>query len=146
MGAVTTVCVPDSTARDAIAPVPDGVRVVVWDGTGDPPAGIEQTSFLLGSYMGAPAAAHVVAAMPGLRVIQLLSAGVEAWLPLVPNGVTLCNGRGVHGSGTAELAVAGILAITRQMPYFLSAQAERRHRAAAAPPVCFGCLARSRSR
>jgi phosphoglycerate dehydrogenase-like enzyme len=76
--------------------------------------------------MAGPLGAAALAAMPGLRVIQLLSAGVEAWLPRVPDGVTLCNGRGVHGGSTAELAVAGILSLVRRLPHFLGEQVAAR--------------------
>jgi phosphoglycerate dehydrogenase-like enzyme len=109
-----------------LEPLPDGVRLLVWDGKNEPPGGIDETEFLLGGYMGGPLAENVLAAMPRLRVIQLLSAGVERWLPLVPEGVTLCNGRGVHGGATAELAVTGILALVRRLPFFLDEQAARR--------------------
>lgn len=117
-----TICVPDQTARDAIRPVPDGVRLLVWDGRDEPPEAIADTEFVVGSYMSEPVAETVINAMPRLRVIQLLSAGVETWLPHVPDGVTLCNGRGVHGGSTAELVVAGVLALTRRLPYFLAEQ------------------------
>jgi phosphoglycerate dehydrogenase-like enzyme len=40
--------------------------------------------------------------------------------------VTLCNGRGVHSTGTAELAVALILAQQRDLPAALAAQREGR--------------------
>ena len=69
---------------------------------------------------------ELFSAMPDVKVVQLLSAGVERWLPHLPDGVTLCNGRGVHGPATAELAVAGILAIIRQLPMFLAEQAAHR--------------------
>jgi phosphoglycerate dehydrogenase-like enzyme len=62
--------------------------------------------------------------MPRLRVIQLLSAGVDLWRPVVPDGIVLCNGRGVHGRSTAELAVTGILMLLRQMPRMLASQHE----------------------
>lgn len=117
-----TVCVPGSTERVGVGPVPEGVRVLEWDGTGDPPENIAETEFLLGAYMEGPVAETVLAAMPRLRVIQLLSAGVDAWLPIVPEGVTLCNGRGVHGGATAELAVGGIISLVRRLPYFLTEQ------------------------
>lgn len=119
-------CVPDGAARDGIEPVPDGTRLLVWDGDEEPPDGIAETEFLLGPYMAGPFDAAALAAMPGLRVIQLLSAGVEAWLPRVPDGVTLCNGRGVHGGSTAELAVAGILSLVRRLPHFLGEQVAAR--------------------
>ena len=59
-------------------------------------------------------------------MVQLLSAGVEPWLPVVPDGVALCNARGVHGSSTAELAVAGMLALLRDLPTYLAAQQDHR--------------------
>ena len=126
MGSVISVCLPSESASDQIAPLPDDVRVLVWDGEGPAPEGIGETRFLLGGYMAGPVAESALAVMPHLEVIQLLSAGVERWLPMVPEGVTLCNGRGVHGPATAELAVAGILAVLRQLPMFLTEQAAGR--------------------
>jgi len=120
------VCVPNESARDGVQPVPDGVRLLVWNGKGEPPEGIDATEILLGAYMGGALAETTLAAMPRLRVIQLLSAGVEAWIPIVPKGVLLCNGRGVHGGSTAELAVAGILSLTRRLPHFLAEQSAAR--------------------
>lgn len=119
-----TVCVPSTEARDAIGPAPAGARVVVWDGTGDPPPGVADTDFLLGGYMAGPP--EVFTAMPRLKVVQVLSAGVERWLPAMPDGVMLCNGRGIHGAATAELAVAGILALVRELPTYLAQQREGR--------------------
>ena len=119
-----TVCLPSESSRDQIQPVPDGVHMLVWDGADNPPDGIEATEFVLGGYMAGPE--ELFSAMPHVKVVQLLSAGVERWLPHLPEGVTLCNGRGVHGPATAELAVTGILAIIRQLPMFLTEQAEHR--------------------
>ena len=119
-----TVCVPNEAARDGVPPVADAVRIVMWDGFGDPPAGIEQTEFLLGSYMGKPMPPESLALMPQLKVIQLLSAGVDLWRPVLPEGIVLCNGRGVHGRSTAELAVTGILMLLRHMPHMLESQHE----------------------
>jgi phosphoglycerate dehydrogenase-like enzyme len=123
---VTTVCLPDESTRDAVGPLPDSVQVVVWDGTGEPPDGVDDTQFLLASYMGSPFPVEGLQRMPRLKVIQLLSAGYDTWAGKVPPGVTLCNGRGVHGGSTGELAVAGILALLRRLPEFVTAQAEAR--------------------
>ncbi len=102
------------------------VRVVVWTGEGEPPEGIEDVEFFVGAYMGVPLDESAVRRMPALRVIQLFSAGVEPWLPVVPDGVTLCNGRGVHGGSTAELAVAGLLSLLRRLPHYRDEQQARR--------------------
>jgi phosphoglycerate dehydrogenase-like enzyme len=119
---VTTVCVPTNEERDLLGEVPGGGRVVVWDGAGSPPPEVADADFLVGNYLGAPPSAEGLGALPRLRVVQLLSAGVEPWLPLMPDGVLLCNGRGVHGGSTAELAVAGLLSLLRRLPDFAAAQ------------------------
>jgi phosphoglycerate dehydrogenase-like enzyme len=121
---VKIICLPDDQAKQLVGPTPD-VDVVVWDGTGEPPAGIDQVEFLVGGYGGATMSPEALAGMPRLSVIQLLSAGVESWLPVVPPGVVLCNGRGIHGGPTAELAIAGLLAVLRELPRFVEQQRDR---------------------
>ena len=120
-----TICLPDEEAVERVGPLPGDARVLVWDTTGEPPPGIEDVEFFVGRYIGKPATAEAMALMPRLQVLQLVSAGVDAWLPVVPPGVTLCNGRGVHGASTAELAVAGMIGMLRRIPEAASAQ--RRH-------------------
>ncbi len=66
------------------------------------------------------------ATMPNLRVVQLLSAGADAWIGRVPAGVTLCDARGVHNSSTAEWALTAILSHMRHFPAFIRAQTEGR--------------------
>lgn len=53
-----------------------------------------------------------------LKLIQTLNAGYEQWLPHVPAGVRLSNGRGAHGGSSAEWVVAALLAIYRDLFLF----------------------------
>jgi phosphoglycerate dehydrogenase-like enzyme len=126
LGSVTTVSLPTADALDHVSGLPDRIEVLVWDGTGAPPEGAERIEFFVGRYNAPPPPASVFAALPALKVIQLVSAGVEPWLDVVPAGVQLCNGRGVHGASTAELAVAGMLTVLRDLPRFRAAQTEHR--------------------
>jgi len=119
---VLTVSLPTPDARDHLGETPPGVEFVTWDGYGDPPAGAEAIEVFVGRYDVPPPPAAALSGLPRLRVVQLLSAGVEPWLPVVPAGVLLCNGRGIHGASTAELAVAGILASRRGLLPFEAAQ------------------------
>jgi phosphoglycerate dehydrogenase-like enzyme len=80
-----------------------------------------------------PAPAHdpgqLLAAMgelPKLRLVQTLSAGTELWEGKLPDGVLLSNARGANGGATAELAMAGLLALYRQLPQFGADQAAHR--------------------
>jgi phosphoglycerate dehydrogenase-like enzyme len=55
-----------------------------------------------------------LAAMPSLRVVQVLSAGVDWIVDRVPAGVTLCSARGARDRAMAEWVVAAILADAKQ--------------------------------
>jgi phosphoglycerate dehydrogenase-like enzyme len=58
-------------------------------------------------------------------VIQLLTAGADAWTGRVPEGVLLCDARGVHDAPTSEWVLTAILSYLRSFPAFARAQARR---------------------
>ena len=65
---------------------------------------------------------EALATLPRLRAVLTQSAGVEHIREHVPEGVLLCNGRGIHDTSTAELAVGLIVASLRKLPDFVRAQ------------------------
>ncbi len=119
---MTYVCVPDQSAVDLLGEVPDGVQVVAWNGEVDQPDGLEQTQFWVPQVEDSTDLEKKFATLPNLKVMQLLSAGVEDYVGHVPDGVTLCGARGVHGGSVAELVLTLILAAQRRLPHFLAAQ------------------------
>jgi phosphoglycerate dehydrogenase-like enzyme len=66
------------------------------------------------------------AALPHLRLVQLLSAGAEKFAGRLPDGVLLCNARGAHTPSTAEWVVTATLAAQRGIPFFVREQAAGR--------------------
>jgi len=64
----------------------------------------------------------VIPQMGSLRIVQTLTAGVDNIRDVVPDGVLLCNGRGIHDTSTAELAVTLTLASLRGVPGFVRGQ------------------------
>ena len=62
------------------------------------------------------------AELPDLRLVQTLNAGYEQWLPHLPAGVMLSNGRGAHGGSSAEWVVAALLSIYRDLATFRAHQ------------------------
>jgi phosphoglycerate dehydrogenase-like enzyme len=115
-----TICLPDPAAVRLASPLPEEIDVLTWDGSGPPPAGIERVEFWVPS-SGSDYKA-MIEAMPRLKVVQALSAGIEHLIGLIPEGVTLCDGRGIHGGATAEWVLAAILASLREFPGFIRAQ------------------------
>lgn len=101
---------PDAGWLRDVGPV-DGVTSVLWDPSGDPPA--EDVEVSLAPYMAPPEQVSVVAQKPSVRLVQLLSAGYDSVLPVLPDGVALANAAGVHDASTAELTLGLILAAQR---------------------------------
>jgi phosphoglycerate dehydrogenase-like enzyme len=90
------------------------------------PSALAGVTFYCLPYMGDAASVALIGEMPALQVIQSLSSGVDDVLPAVPPQVTLCNGHGLgHEEGTAELALALVLASLRQLPRFAAQQSRR---------------------
>lgn len=123
---MTVVCVPDQNAVDLLGAVSDAVEVIVWDGSGAEPDRLAETTFWVPQVEDSDNLDAKFAAMPRLEVVQLTSAGVEDVLGHVPDGVTLCDARGVHGSAVAELVLTLVLASYRRLPHFLDAQRQGR--------------------
>ena len=121
MARMVTVSFPDSSWRDAVGPV-DGVDAVVWDPQEAPPQ--QPVDVYITPYMTKPAGVAVVAEQPSVRLVQLLSAGFDNMLPVLPEGVSLANAKGVHDAATAELALTLVLASQRGFDDFARAQAQ----------------------
>ena len=90
------------------------------------PDSIADVEFYVLPYMKGAEVLERAGEMTSLQVIQTLTAGVENFLPHVPDGVTLCNAAGVHDASTAELAVALTLASGRHLDDFARQQPEGR--------------------
>src|SRR4051794_35743088 len=103
----------------------EDVRILTYDGD-RLPDGAEDAEVLVVASGDVDEQARVMTRLPRLRLVQTLSAGVEQWEGRLPDGVQLSNARGAHGGATAEWAVAALLGVYRELPFFVLAQHERR--------------------
>ncbi|MDA0563255.1 2-hydroxyacid dehydrogenase [Streptomonospora sp. S1-112] len=104
---------------------PEGVACDVFDGTGEPEVDLAEVAFYVVPY-GRGTRLDLIGRMPNLRAVQLLTAGYETALAVLPDGVELANGRGLHDASTAEHALALILAAQRELPRWSLDQQARR--------------------
>jgi phosphoglycerate dehydrogenase-like enzyme len=119
--------IADENGRSLLGPVPPGWIIEAYPGAGaELPSDPATLEFWNAPFLATREVVALAERMPALRVIQLMSAGADAWVGRVPGPVTLCDARGVHDSSTAEWSAAAILAHLRNFPAFARAQAERR--------------------
>ncbi|MCH1868469.1 2-hydroxyacid dehydrogenase [Nocardioides sp. CFH 31398] len=99
--------------------LPEGLRYERVDPVRDElPASKDEVRFLVPNYQLGGRIGPFLAQLPALEVVQTQTAGVDDVRPHVPEGVTLCNGRGIHDASTAELAVTLTLSVLRGIPGF----------------------------
>ena len=109
---------------ELLDPPPSGLRyeVVVPSDADDVPASIAEVEVYVPPYRFSELDSALIPRMSSLRLVQTMTAGVEHVRPHVPDGVLLCNGRGIHDTSTAELAMTLMLASLRGVPGFVRAQ------------------------
>jgi phosphoglycerate dehydrogenase-like enzyme len=111
---------------ERLGEVPAGLRYEVVrpePGEALPPSATE-VEFYVPAYQLAPVGRDFFEELIGLKVVQTLTAGVDHVRAALPEGVVLCNGRGIHDTSTAELALTLILASLRGIPEFVRAQVD----------------------
>jgi phosphoglycerate dehydrogenase-like enzyme len=112
------VTLPGQSWITDVGPV-DGLAMRAWDLSDD----LDDPSVrVVVPPMGTTERLARLAALPGLEVVQVFTAGYDHVLAHLPSGVTLCNAAGVHDASTAEFAVALMLAAQRGIPEFARAQ------------------------
>lgn len=100
--------------------VPDTLRYETVDPREQVPESVAEVAFYVTPYAMAASVGGALGQMKSLEVVQTLSAGVDHVRSLVPAGVTLCNGRGIHETSTAELVLTLILASLRGTAHWVA--------------------------
>ncbi|MEV4344467.1 2-hydroxyacid dehydrogenase [Actinoplanes sp. NPDC049596] len=118
---------PDHHGLEALAGVPavTPLRYSEEDGV---PAGGHHAEVMVVPFGSVERLTALMTRLPALRLVQTLHAGIEQWQGRLPDGVLLSTARGAHGAATAEWALAGLLAVHRDLPGFAADQAAGRWR------------------
>lgn len=117
------VSVPTQELAEEVAPLPEGVEVVVWPMEEAAPR--DRFDLVVPPYMSME---RVLSRLEGVDVglVQSQSIGYDGVEELLPGGLPFANAATVHEASTAELALALTLAAQRGIPGFVRAQAEGR--------------------
>lgn len=109
----------EGTSPELLAGLDPRVQVVYFPREGEPSPEALAAEFVVATRQFM---VDHLKAMPNLRVVQTISAGVDWIKPHLPPGVALADGRGVHDVAVAEWVVTAILASLKLVPEFARAQ------------------------
>jgi phosphoglycerate dehydrogenase-like enzyme len=93
--------------------LPSNVEVILLSRESGPLPDLSRVEFLVPADWARRVVLAELGAMARLRVVQTLSAGVDWLRGRVPEGVVVCNARGVYDGPVAEWVVGAILAMQR---------------------------------
>lgn len=83
---------------------------------------LSEINVYIPKYMGGAKSLAHIREMPNLKLVQVLTAGFDDVLPLIPPGVKLANARGLHDLSTAELTLTLTLASKANVANMITAQ------------------------
>lgn len=107
----------ESVARAGLATTAD-----VYAADGVPPGLAAEVEFYVPVHPFRANGLDLLEEMSGLRVLQVLSSGVDHVLPRVPGGVVVCNAPVLHARATAETAMSLILASLNHVSAWVDGQ------------------------
>ncbi|MDQ6657018.1 MAG: 2-hydroxyacid dehydrogenase [Actinomycetota bacterium] len=120
---MTVVAVANPQIAAALAGEPE-LDIVEVSMSAELPPAAAASEVLIPGFLAGGAVDEVMAGLPQLKLVQLMTAGAEVWVGKTPPGVQLCTSRGAHGGATAEWAVGALLAVLHEFPQFVRRQAE----------------------
>jgi phosphoglycerate dehydrogenase-like enzyme len=116
------VWIAHEAGRRYLGELPDGVEVEVCPDAQRMPSDPADVEFWVPPVGAGTRATDILPKLAGLKVIQLLSAGADAWAGHVPADVRLCDARGVHDAPVAEWVLGAVIGSLRGFPAFARAQ------------------------
>jgi len=119
------VCLPDRPERRHMGELPANVEVVLVSPDAGPIPDLAAVDLVVPIDRVRQPLIDTMAAVGQPRVVQTLSAGVDWLVGHVPDGVTVCNARGVFDVPLSEWVVGAILAVQRGL--MLARDAQARH-------------------
>lgn len=118
---VPSVWVPESTAPELLALLPREIALHELPSRNALPDHLGIGHFLVAPSSGSDLA-ELIPRLTELHVVQTISAGVDGLIDLVPPGVTLCDGSGIHDIPVAEWVLMAMLAMSHELVRHLDSQ------------------------
>ncbi|MGP9031730.1 2-hydroxyacid dehydrogenase [Glutamicibacter mysorens] len=126
MSTQRTISFPSQELIDAVGPIPENLKAVLWDLENDPETPLEDIDIAVLPYMANPQTLKNVRKAPNVKVVQTQTTGFDGMIDLIGDRADINTAAGVHAAATAEMALGLAIASLRGFPQSVRDQQQGR--------------------
>ena len=126
MSTQRTISFPTQELIDAVGPIPENLKAVLWDLENDPETPLEDIDIAILPYMASPQTLENVRKAPNVKVVQTQTTGFDGMIDLIGDRADINTAAGVHAAATAEMALGLAIASLRGFPQSVRDQQQGR--------------------
>lgn len=126
MSTQRTISFPSQELIDAVGPIPENLKAVLWDLENDPETPLEDIDIAVLPYMANPQTLKNVRKAPNVKVVQTQTTGFDGMIDLIGDRADINTAAGVHAAATAEMSLGLAIASLRGFPQSVRDQQQGR--------------------
>ncbi|MGH3654743.1 2-hydroxyacid dehydrogenase [Glutamicibacter sp.] len=126
MSTQRTISFPTQDLIDAVGPIPENLKAVLWDLENSPETPLEEIDIAVLPYMSNPQTLKNIRKAPNVQVVQTQTTGFDGMVDLIGDRANINTAAGVHAAATAEMAIGLAIASLRGFPQAVRDQQQGR--------------------
>lgn len=116
MSSQRTISFPTQELIDAVGPIPENLKAVLWDLENEPRTPLGDIEIAVLPYMASPQRLKNIRQAPNLKIVQTQTTGYDGMVDLIGDRADINTAAGVHAAATAEMAIGLAIASLRGYP------------------------------
>lgn len=116
MSSQRTISFPTQELIDAVGPIPENLKAVLWDLENEPRTPLGDIEIAVLPYMASPQRLKNIRLAPNLKIVQTQTTGYDGMVDLIGDRADINTAAGVHAAATAEMAIGLAIASLRGYP------------------------------
>lgn len=126
MSTQRTISFPTQDLIDAVGPIPENLKAVLWDLESTPGTTLEEIDIAILPYMSNPQTLKNIRKAPNVKIVQTQTTGFDGMVDLIGDRANINTAAGVHAAATAEMAIGLAIASLRGYPHAVRDQQQGR--------------------
>ncbi len=100
MSSQRTISFPTQELIDAVGPIPENLKAVLWDLENEPRTPLEDIEIAVLPYMASPQRLKNIRQAPNLKIVQTQTTGYDGMVDLIGDRADINTAAGVHAAAT----------------------------------------------